>query len=278
MNEEKCGECEVTGKTPTRREQMLSEDTTKLVGIYGLRNKINGKWYIGQSWNINARWHHYRRLSCERQQKLYNALVKYGYDGFDKIVLEKLISPTQEQLDVSEEGWIKEKNSVEDGYNLTSGGKSNGRHSPETILKMRGKRKSKRTKEQLKRMSDAQKGKVQTEESIEKRRQKLLGRKRPPRSDEWCRKISEQAKLRYKDKTKHPSFRKITDEAAKEKIRSSLLKNRLSKVAIIEHAKILQLEPNLPTNLFLNAIGGVNNKLGTAGESSQPMDPTQRLT
>lgn len=105
------------------------------VGIYGFRNKEKPeKWYVGQSVNIENRWNEYRLLRCKSQPKWYNALVKHGYEGFDAFILEECEA---ERLSEREEFWVKEKNSVENGYNCKSGGYKGGKHSEETKQKLR---------------------------------------------------------------------------------------------------------------------------------------------
>jgi group I intron endonuclease len=136
MNEEKCGECVATGNTSMTNENLACEDTTKLVGIYGPKNKLKpDKWNIGQSWDVSRRWNSYRLFRCKNQRKFYTALLKYGYDGFEKIILEKLKNPTQQLLDEREDYWIKHYNSIENGYNIKEAG-SHGHHSEETKRKM----------------------------------------------------------------------------------------------------------------------------------------------
>lgn len=126
MNRTESAECEVIGKTQTKNEHQALNDTTqkKIVGIYGLRNKITGKWYIGQSINIIERFRDYETLRCKRQPKIYSAIIKYGFDCFEKIILEECESVNW-ILDYREIYWIKSHNSFLDGYNLTSGGKPN---------------------------------------------------------------------------------------------------------------------------------------------------------
>ena len=95
------------------------EDTIpkKIVGIYGLRNKTTGKWYVGQSIDIEDRWKYYKRLKCKGQPKIYNSLLKYGYDGFDKIILEEC-SSCPKMLVEREIFWVQKYNSIIDGYNI----------------------------------------------------------------------------------------------------------------------------------------------------------------
>ena len=101
-----------------------------VTGIYGLRNKTNGKWYIGQSAdNIHIRWGRYKRHECKAQIKLYNALKKYGYDNFDKVILEEC-EPIKELLTSKETHWVEFYNSIESGYNIAvpANGPMEGRH------------------------------------------------------------------------------------------------------------------------------------------------------
>jgi group I intron endonuclease len=107
-------------------------------GIYGIRNIINGKWYVGQSIDLQARkhWHFAilkRGIHCN--QHLQSSFIKYGVDGFEFRILEE----TEEGLlDIQERLWIThyKSNQSEFGYNLMTGGKALKRHSKESILKM----------------------------------------------------------------------------------------------------------------------------------------------
>lgn len=91
----------------------------KIVGIYGLQNKLKpDKWYVGQSLDVYDRWKNaYEKVKCKKQPKIYHALIKYGYDGFNKVLLEECRSDKLILLN-RENYWIVEKNSIENGYNL----------------------------------------------------------------------------------------------------------------------------------------------------------------
>jgi group I intron endonuclease len=118
--------------TTKETEKKCSTDKCDVTGIYGLRNKINGKWYVGHSRRIYRRWHRaYKKLDCKPQRKLYAALLNYGYENFDKVILEEC---EKELLLKREVYWIKHYNAVDDGYNCKVGG-----HAPseKTIEKMR---------------------------------------------------------------------------------------------------------------------------------------------
>lgn len=123
----------------TTRETETSSVKKECCGIYGLRNKVNGKWYVGQSVNIYSRWNEYRSGRCRRQKKISNALLKYGTDNFEWNVLEEC---QPKQLNEREIHWISKMDSVKYGYNLTAGGQGgsirNGMtHTPETIAKIK---------------------------------------------------------------------------------------------------------------------------------------------
>ncbi len=169
MNETENTVCPIIGETPNVNEKTHLNDTTN-VGIYGLQNRINKKWYVGQSLDIRKRWGKYRGMQCKAQPKLYNALVKYGVSNFDFHVLEECI-PDKSILDRRENHWIEDRNSINNGYNLKGGG-ANGKHSEST-------------KQQ---MSISKMGKTFSAEHKQKISKSLVGR---PVSDETRKKISD---------------------------------------------------------------------------------------
>ena len=89
-------------------------------GIYMIKNKINGKVYIGQSVDIKKRWSsHIRNLESGTHDNFtlqcdYN---KCKLEGFQFEVLKELINPTQEELLVLETQYINKFNSTIHGYN-----------------------------------------------------------------------------------------------------------------------------------------------------------------
>ena len=99
-----------------------------MIGIYKIKNLINGKVYIGQSQNISQRWvaHRSRPFNSNAIQydcPLYRAIRKYGFDNFSFEVLEET---TKDKLNEREIYWIAKFNSNDSiyGYNLTSGGEA----------------------------------------------------------------------------------------------------------------------------------------------------------
>ena len=96
-----------------------------MIGIYMIKNKINGRVYIGQSSNIKKRWRtHVQDLNSQthHNQKLQRAWNKYGPGGFDFIIIEEC--PVDE-LDKKERFYIEIFDAYKTGYNLTSGGRIN---------------------------------------------------------------------------------------------------------------------------------------------------------
>lgn len=109
-----------------------------MIGIYKLTSPT-GKVYIGQSWDISKRMSKYKSTHCEDQLKLYNSIKKYGFGNHEfKIVHQLPVDIDQNILDYYEQLYM-------DAYrdcgielmNIRDGG-SRGKHSEETIKKMRG--------------------------------------------------------------------------------------------------------------------------------------------
>lgn len=110
----------------------------KTSGIYGLKNSLNGKWYIGQSVGMEERHrNHLKTLGkgCHFNAHLQAAVFRYGIEAFEFHALE-LVVP--EMLDVREKAWIAyyESNTAARGYNKNCGGQKSMRHSPETRAKI----------------------------------------------------------------------------------------------------------------------------------------------
>jgi len=88
-----------------------------MVGIYKIRNKINGKSYVGQSKHISRRWREHKRGT--EDSVISKAIKKYGEDNFDFKVIE---SCSVEELDAREVFHIKKYGTYKKGYNMTTGG------------------------------------------------------------------------------------------------------------------------------------------------------------
>lgn len=93
-----------------------------MVGVYGIYNNANGKWYVGQSVDIAKRWkHHICALNNRYHPNVHlsRAWDLYGQSSFEFVVLEEC---PLERLNQREKHWINELHAFETGYNQTIGG------------------------------------------------------------------------------------------------------------------------------------------------------------
>lgn len=105
--------------------------------IYKLTSPSGGV-YIGQSINIERRHAAYKRKNCKDQSALYNAILKYGFENFTVDILfeTEINENTKNTLDEMEIYYISFYDSMNNGYNCTTGG-FGGKKSNETLERMR---------------------------------------------------------------------------------------------------------------------------------------------
>ena len=86
--------------------------------IYMHKNKINGKIYVGQTFqdNPNARWQNGHGYI--KQPKFFSDIIKYGWINFEHIILEENL--TQQEANERENFWIQYFDSCKNGYNTIS--------------------------------------------------------------------------------------------------------------------------------------------------------------
>lgn len=96
--------------------------------IYAIKNMVNGKMYIGQTKKElkNNFSEHIAESKRKRSygKKLYDAMREYGTYNFEMIELENV---EDSLLDKKEVEYIKKYNTVEDGYNISVGGKGSSK-------------------------------------------------------------------------------------------------------------------------------------------------------
>lgn len=97
-----------------------------MTGIYLITNNINGKYYVGQSIDIQTRWYNHKKdcfnpNASSYKTYFYQALRKYGVENFSFDIIEEC---KEEELNEKEIYWIKvlNANKHEIGYNTTDGG------------------------------------------------------------------------------------------------------------------------------------------------------------
>lgn len=103
--------------------------------IYGLRCKVNGKWYIGQTTAEPYKYieYQYKKRKGNGRTKMARAINYHGYDSFTICLLDSEMS--REKLDNLEKEYINFYDSIQNGYNCQNGG-SHGKMSDETKKKI----------------------------------------------------------------------------------------------------------------------------------------------
>lgn len=107
-------------------------------GIYAIRNKVNGKVYVGSASKFLRRWYfHKRALQNNRHHsiKLQRAWNKHGESQFEFLVVETC---ADDMLIVKEQYWIEALHGFTNGYNSTrnAGNTLGMRHTREAKKKM----------------------------------------------------------------------------------------------------------------------------------------------
>ncbi len=144
MNEIENIEKPVTGDTPKKNGNLRLRGIIGTSGIYKIINKINGKYYVGSSNDIDGfhgRWYeHINDLRSNRHDNdhLQKSWNKYGADAFKFVIVEKVLP---RQLLATEQIYLNIASSEKDRtYNLnflsTGGGGFTGhKHTIESKLK-----------------------------------------------------------------------------------------------------------------------------------------------
>lgn len=92
-----------------------------MAGVIYKITSPNNKIYIGCTIDFKRRLSEYRRLSISGQVKLYNSLVKHG---FDKHVFEVIEECSEDILHEREIYWIKHFNCIKEGLNIRLGNRT----------------------------------------------------------------------------------------------------------------------------------------------------------
>lgn len=136
-----------------------------MIGIYKITSP-SGRIYIGQSINIKERIQYHKRTLSKTQPRLYNSFVKYGVDAHKFEVVELC---EKENLNEREKYYIKLFNCFnnENGLNLMSGGllsyPSDLSREKMRLAKL-GKKRTPMSEETKKKIGDANKGKIRSNE------------------------------------------------------------------------------------------------------------------
>lgn len=184
--------------------------------IYRITNKVNGKTYIGQ--------HKYKDLNDNYKgsgKRLWEAYRKYGFENFEKEILEFDIPNVDLANDWEQMYILFERAKGKAEYNIADGGSGNKGHHPSDEAKkkmgnaMRGKHHTEEAKKRIsyalrnmpeqtrKKISEAHKGHKVSEETRKKISEVQKGKKRGPHTEETRKKISEAMKGNQNSKGKH---------------------------------------------------------------------------
>lgn len=105
-----------------------------IYSIYKATNKVSGKVYIGFACNFPERKRTHKKRYKTTKTKFYDAIKSYGWDNFEwNIIYQSLDS--SHCLSIMEPYFIKEFNSVDNGYNMTLGGEGTLGHSMKGKIK-----------------------------------------------------------------------------------------------------------------------------------------------
>lgn len=125
---------------------VLCENVGKWV-IYIIINKINGKVYIGKSYNFRKRMQDYKGYQKNiRSWPIARAIKKYGIGNFDLKIIEDFHDYDNQKLKKRETFWIRYYNSINSkiGYNATDSDHDEPQFSEERKKQMSEARKGKK--------------------------------------------------------------------------------------------------------------------------------------
>lgn len=96
--------------------------------VYLIRCSVNGKGYVGKTYDVSMRWYKHRWVANDGDDKrrgwhsaLYGAMRKHGFDAFSVEVLEEY--PDEASAFVGETRWIDRLGTFgPGGYNMSRGG------------------------------------------------------------------------------------------------------------------------------------------------------------
>lgn len=230
--------------------------------VYKHTNKINGKCYIGQTYDIKKRWHSSCYKHCE---KFYQAIKKYGWDNFTHEIIKIC---NENNVDYWESFYISKYDSMNNGYNLNSGGNKYKIFSEETKQKISKSNKGKkRSKEAIEKSRRANIGKIKSQETREKLRQANLG-KHPSEAS--------------KEKNRIAHLGKKLSFETREKLRQSHLKNPVPQKQIEQlyqaSMKTRKKVKNVETEEIFNSIAEASKKYNVCDGSISEVCKGKRKT
>jgi len=129
------------------------------ITVYGYYCTETEKWYIGQTIMTMKKRASVNGSGYKNSTKFWKAIREFGWENFEPHILKENLSLSE--ANELEKYWISEKDSFNNGYNGTAGGR----------------RKFNLSEEHKNKISKALSGKPKSQESIEKMRKSLTGKK-----------------------------------------------------------------------------------------------------
>jgi group I intron endonuclease len=204
--------------------------------IYKIKNKINGKIYIGQTvQDLNKRvGSHLKESRLNKTDRPFlNAIKKYGIENFEWEIIDE--AKTLDELDEKEIYWIDNYNSlVPNGYNVLGGGQKKRIVSEEL---------SKRVSQGLKNSEKWQKT-LNSIEYQEKIRTKFIGYNKG-------KKFTEE----HKDKIRQKNAARLIEQNLN-KSKSWILVDEKNNIIRIKNLQSFCEQNNLQIHFFVNILRG----------------------
>ncbi len=160
-----------------------------MIGIYAIRNRLNGECYIGSSRDIRRRWRNHRhelRRGVSEHTLLQRAWSLYGEECFELVVVQECVKDALTEL----ENKFLNADAVYNSYKHPTG---RGRKFSRTEEEKSNYRGWQHTEESKQKMSAFQRGKIVSLETREKMSKAQKGR---TFSEETRAKMSKAAKNR----------------------------------------------------------------------------------
>jgi group I intron endonuclease len=158
----------------------MKKPNNVIIGIYKITNP-KGKIYIGQTVNWKERQKSYKCYHVKGQTKLYNSLLKYGWENHKKEIIEECLL---NELNEKERYWQEYFNVLENGLNcrLTKTNDKSGYMSVDSCVKKSQSLKAywknnprKISEEHMLKMIEGRKGLTRNIETKKKMRDKKIG-------------------------------------------------------------------------------------------------------
>lgn len=177
---------------------MPTKEKPHNIGIYKITSPT-GRIYIGQSKDLKTRFRDYYKLidNIKTQTKLYNSFKKYGVENHQFDIIEYC---TEEELNCSERFW-------QDEFDVLNGGLN-------CILQECGEKRRILSEETRKKLSEAGKKRIHSQESIAKRVKSFKENHKGKRSP--CLGVKYSQELR--DKMSKAQMGRIVSEETRKKI------------------------------------------------------------